>query len=118
MVEADVLEAARLDGRQRARHAVDERLAADEARFTVSKRLAHEILTAAKADFERDPRNGNGKQGTEIGGRRPGRVDRQLRQQRYEQRRAMGPQFVTLPASEKGPRRNRGCAGLRHGWPS
>src|SRR4029077_5330496 len=51
-MEPDIADLPRVDRRQRLGHAVDERLAADEADARIAKRLRDQGLTAAEADLE------------------------------------------------------------------
>src|SRR5262245_21553878 len=52
VVEADVGEMLRGNGRERLGHAVDERLDADEAGVRMRPCLAHQVLAAAETDLE------------------------------------------------------------------
>jgi hypothetical protein len=70
----------RRDRGEHFRHAIDERLAADEADLRVVARRSDQMLAAAKADLEPNIGNWRGKQGSRFGsGSRE--IDRQPRQQ-------------------------------------
>ena len=66
VMQPDVCEAELVDRDQRLRHAVDERLASDEAGARVSLRLRDQMLRAAEADFEPHVVDRLRKQGCEI----------------------------------------------------
>ncbi len=75
-----------LDRRQHLGHAVDERLAADEAGFGMGARLRGKVLAAAEANFEADVFDRVGKECAEIGGgAASSRSSGQSRQQRVQQ---------------------------------
>ena len=53
-MQADIFDLLRVDRRQRLGHAVDERLAADEADARIAKRLRDQVLGPTEADLEAD----------------------------------------------------------------
>jgi hypothetical protein len=83
MMEPDVREVPRGNGSQCLRHAVDERLGADEAGAGVRPRLGHEVLASAESDLEPHVIDRVGKQGSRRG-RRCSEVDGEPRQQGFE----------------------------------
>src|SRR5262249_34174541 len=101
-MQADVVEAARLDQGQRFRHAVDEGLAADEAHARMRARLGAEVLAPAEADLEADAVDRARKQRAQRIGRRRAVIEREPRQQRLHQRRLMRPQRMALAPAEEG----------------
>ena len=72
VMDADGGELGRLDLAEQARHAIDERLAADEANVRMMLRLPKEMLARAEADLEPNVGNGLREQSGERGGRRLG----------------------------------------------
>src|SRR5205807_2657813 len=105
-MQADVVETTRLDQRQRLRHAVDERLAPDEARARMRRRFRTEMLAPAEADLEADVVDRTRKQRGEPIGRRA-EIDREPRQQRLHQRRLMRAQRMALAPAEEGAAASR-----------
>ncbi len=99
-MQADVGEAAIVDGGERLRHAVDERLDADEAGRRMLLRLGDEMLAAAEAAFQSDVA-GALEQRAQIGRRRAIKIERELRQQRVEQRRLPRFERMALAPAEK-----------------
>src|SRR5262249_5874125 len=108
-MQADIAEVLRLDQRQRLRHAVDERLAADEAHARPGGRFRHEVLAPAggvlapaEADLEADLVGGMGKQRGEPIRRRGAKIEREPRQQALHQRGLARPQRMALAPAEEG----------------
>ena len=101
-MEADVGKPARFDRGECLRHAVDEGFAADEADARVGRRRGDQVLSPAEADLQPHVRDGLREQCAQIAGRRRGHIDREARQQRFEQRGLMRPQRVALAPAEEG----------------
>src|SRR5262245_31983707 len=101
-MQADVGEAARMDRRERLRHAVDERLDADEASARLSLGLCDQMLAAAKADLHPHVRGSGWKQAWKVGRRRLIEIDRELRQQRLKQRRLLALERMSLAPPQEG----------------
>ena len=100
-MQPDIADLTRVDRRQRLGHAVDERLAADEADARIAKRLRDQVLTAAEADLERGcHRSGCGNSAARsVRGR--GQVYGEAWQQRVEQFSLVRAQGVPLAAAEE-----------------
>ena len=79
-VEADVLQLLLLDRRQHLGHAVDEGLAADEARVGMRARLRGQMFAAAEPDLEPYAFDRVGKQSREIRRGRGRAIKRKPRQ--------------------------------------
>src|SRR5215218_2793639 len=104
--EADVRQAVALDRRQELRHAVDEGLAADEARLRAGARLGGEMLAAAEADLEDDRRPVTERSEKRLWLDRPGFGQAQARQERREKvLLALAKGFSLAPAVEGAVRR-------------
>ena len=95
-VEAYVRQRAVADMPQRADDAVQERLAADEARARMRRRLRHQMLARAEADLQLQ-RPVVAEQCPRV--ERPRFRYRDLRQQLLDQRGLTGAQFVALAAA-------------------
>ena len=67
-MDADGRDAAILDGAEQAPHAVDERLAADEADVLMLLRLPQQMLARAEADLEPDFFDGHRKEIVRLAG--------------------------------------------------
>src|SRR5262249_11033771 len=100
-VQADIAEALGRDRGQRFRHAVDERLDADEAGLRVALGLSDQMFTATKADLETQLAHPRFEQTCERG-RTGAEIKRQARQQRIEQRRLLRLQPVACAPPEEG----------------
>ena len=83
-MQPDIGEPLRLDRGQRLRHAVDERLDADEAGARLLLGFGDQMLAAAEADFQAHLIDRDGEQLGEIGRRRRRKIDGQPRQQGIE----------------------------------
>ena len=106
VMQADVGEPALLDRCQRLGHAVDERLAADEACARMAPGLGDQVLAAAEADFQADIVRHHRTARASRPGRASDRSSASLRQQGVEQRGLARPQLMALAPAEEG-------AGLR-----
>src|SRR5262249_10606399 len=98
-VQTDIAEALGRDRGQRFRHAVDERLDADEAGLRVTLGLSDQMFTATKANLETQLAHCRFEQ---TGGRAGAEIKRQARQQRIEQRRLLRLQPVACAPPEEG----------------
>src|SRR3954453_9400646 len=100
-MQPNVVERVRVDRRQGLGHAVDERLASDEADLRMTLRLRDQMLGAAESHFETDFRP-MWKQRCEIGrcGRRD--IDREAWEQGLEQGGLIGAQLVSLAPPVEG----------------
>ena len=99
-MQPDIFDLLRVDRRERLGHAVDERLAADEADARIAKRLRDQVLGSAEADLEADVIDRSWKQRGEIACGR-GQIHREPRQQRFEQSGLVRAQGVSLAPAEE-----------------
>ena len=91
----------RLDLREDLRHAVDVRLAADEAETRMRERFGDKMLTAAEPDFESRRVNGHVEQRAQVRRCWNIQVDRELRQQLRDQVGLVQAKLVALAPSEE-----------------
>jgi hypothetical protein len=98
------------NGSQCLRHAVDERLGADEAGARVHPRLGHEVLATAESDLEPHVIDRLRKQGSRRRWR-SGEIEGEPRQQGLEQRRLLRPQGMAFTPAEE---RTRSSGLVRH----
>ena len=90
-------------------HAVDVRLAADEAGLRKAQRFRDQMLAAAESDFETDALDCRIEQRREVGRTGAADVERQMRQQVLDQVGLMRAELVALaPSEERALRMNRG----------
>ena len=99
--QADVWGSVGLDLRQDFRHAVDIGFAADEAGVGKGARFRDQMLAATKSDFEANVFNRRIKQRGKIGRAGAADVERQPRQQMFDQVGLMDAELVALAAPEK-----------------
>src|SRR5262249_31947790 len=101
----DVVQAVIGNRGERFRHAVDERLHADESGVRMVFCLIDQVLAAAEPYFENDLRDGILIKCRKIGGF-AGEIDGKARQQRFKQRRMPGFELVAFAPAEKCARRS------------
>src|SRR5205823_11240955 len=106
--EPDVADVMRLDLCQDLRHAVDVRLATDEADFGEGTRFRDQVFAAAESDFEPDFIGPRIEQVSEIGRAGAGDVERKSRQQMFDQIGLMRAELVALAPPEQCTARLRG----------
>ena len=92
----------RVDGGQRFGDGIDEGVRADEAGARIGLRLRDQMLGAAEADFQAHLVERLTKQRAQIGRRGLGEIERELRQQRVEQRGLPRLQRMALAPAEEG----------------
>ena len=100
-VKPDIVDGARVDRCKDLCHAVDERLAADEAAARMVLGLADQMLAAAETDLEAQLIDRNRKQIVERPWRRGLQIDGQPGQQRLEERGLMRPQPMPFAPAEE-----------------
>ncbi len=100
-VQTNILQPFPVDHGECFGHAVDERLDPNEAGLRPLQRLRGHGLAAAKPDLEKNVGDGGWKQRTQIGGCGPAKIKGKPRQQRFEQMRLLGTQFVALAPPEE-----------------
>src|SRR5947208_7552289 len=113
--EPDVADVMRLDLCQDLRHAVDVRLATDEADFGEGARFRDQVFAAAESDFEPDFTGPRVEQVSEIARAGAGNVERKPRQQMFDQIGLMHAELVAFAASEQCTARLRDDALVRRG---
>ena len=117
-MDADVVQPAVVDQVQQARHAVDERLAADDPDSGMLRRLPGKMLAGAKADFEPAGGHGAGKKRGRIEFRAAGgQWHRQDRQQPVQQRPTTSTKLAAMPPAERPYRRIRWAVFVLFGQP-
>ena len=106
----DVADVVRLDGAEDLGHAVDVRLAADEADLRKARRFRDQMLAAAESDFETDALDCRIEQRREVGRTGTADVELKMRQQMLDQVGLMRAELVALaPSEERALRMNRGA---------
>ena len=105
-----VADVVRLDGAEDLGHAVDIRLAADEAGLRKAQCFRDQMLAAAESDFETDALDCRIEQRREVGRTGTADVERKMRQQILDQVGLMRAELVALaPPEERALRMNRGA---------
>ena len=99
--QPDIADVVGFDLRQDLGHAVDIRLAADEADLRKSARFRDQVFAAAKTDFEPDGIGRRIEQAGEIGRAGTCDIERQPRQQVFDQVGLMRAKLVALAPPEK-----------------
>ena len=99
--QPDVADAMGFDLRQDLCHAVDVRLAADEAGIRKGTGFGDQMLAAAKSDFEPDGIDRSVEQSGKIGRLRAINFKRKPRQQMFDQVGLVRAQFMALAAAKE-----------------
>ena len=113
VMQPDVGKLALVDRSQRLGHAVDERLDADEAGARMALGLRDQMLAAAEPAFQAHLVDAV-EQRAQVGWRGALQIERELRQQRVEQRRLPRPQRHGPCAGRRRRRLRRRCRRLVH----
>jgi hypothetical protein len=110
--QADVAEIVGFDLREDLGHAVDIRLAADEARAAKVGRFRRKMLAAAEADFEPHLVDGGIEDLARLAWRGDRNIEREMRQEMFDQVRLMLTELVSLATAEEGALALGGVAGI------
>ncbi len=105
--QPDVADAMGFDLGQNFCHAVDVGLAADESDICKGARFRNQMLAAAKSDFEPDVANRRLEQLSETVRRGAADIERQMRQQVFDQVSLTDAELVPLAAAEERAARMR-----------
>ncbi len=104
-MQTDIGKLAGIDGGERLADGVDEGVAADEAAARMCLRLRDQMFGAAETDFQPHLTGRICEQRAQIGGRRFGQIEREVRQSCVEQRGLPRLQCMTLAPAEEGAQR-------------